>query len=472
MTTRLPQFANILPRTIRTSLDRKMQQAFLYSVPFAHHHRSRSSLSLHHFSPKTKNRKVIRANVAGPETPVPSNIAIVGGGLAGLATAYHLLNSTERYSRKRSFSHTDMRITIFDPSKPGCGGATATATGLLHPFRPRVKQKVWRSVKSIDAALHLLQQAETIAGESLVVHSGMLRLALNETQISDYQIAANRFPDELEYLHPQQIAERYPHVNHTVPGLFLKKAAVVNTKAYVRALWRLCEQSGRVEWRLEAVQDVRNLFHQQPSPFDTVVICAGASIPSIAGFSNVPLMLSRGQNLLLQPHKESYAHKVPVLCGKYIVPDLFTNTQCPTLVVGATFEHQRDEKDTEMFMRELSKVDTNKALDELNEPLNNLAPMLYESCKVIGATSGTRASPPRSSMGTVPIVCQLSGTVHGTSCWIFTGLGSRGLLHHAYLGRMLAHGIAAGNDRLIPMDARRVEIALQSHEPNENVAIL
>ena len=48
----------------------------------------------------------------------PQNIAIVGGGLAGLSTAYHLLKNSPSSS-----------ITIFDKSPPGQGGASSVAGG-------------------------------------------------------------------------------------------------------------------------------------------------------------------------------------------------------------------------------------------------------------------------------------------------------------------------------------------------------
>jgi len=47
------------------------------------------------------------------------DIAIVGGGLAGLSTAYHLLEKLGN----------DVNITIFDKAEPGQGGASSVAGG-------------------------------------------------------------------------------------------------------------------------------------------------------------------------------------------------------------------------------------------------------------------------------------------------------------------------------------------------------
>ncbi|PXF44504.1 putative oxidoreductase YurR [Gracilariopsis chorda] len=432
--------------------------------------RGAASLSLHHFAPKTKNRRVPRSNVAAPDEHRPNRVAIIGGGLAGMATAYHLLNSTARYAKKRAFSHTDLRLTIFDPAEPGSGGASAAAAGLLHPFTPRMKKRVWAPLKSINATVHLVEQAQSCSQQPLIAYPGILRLALHEKQHNDFRIAAHRFPDELELLQPNQVADRFPHLIQNVSAIFLKKAAVVDTPAYLQALWRLCQQSERIEWRRQAVHDVRHILGNDTASFDTVVICAGAAIPTIEGLSHVPLRLCRGQNLLLKPREQSYAHETPVISGKYVVPDLFGHTPGQQIVAGATFEYDYQEDNPETFTQHLCKRDTDRALAELKQPLHDIAPGLIDKCTVHGTSSGTRALPPRSADGSIPIVCKLSGTDRNTSCWLFSGLGSRGVLHHAYLARMLAHAIVAGNERLIPVDARRLQLSLPLSEVERTVA--
>ena len=53
------------------------------------------------------------------------NIAIIGGGLAGLSAAYHLLDIAENSGT----STQGMQITIYDKANVGKGGASAVAGG-------------------------------------------------------------------------------------------------------------------------------------------------------------------------------------------------------------------------------------------------------------------------------------------------------------------------------------------------------
>eukprot|EP00961_Rhodomonas_salina_P003852 53042-Rhodomonas_salina.1 len=62
-----------------------------------------------------------------------SRLVIVGGGIAGLALTYHLLNQS---------APDTLTIEIMDPKGVGEGGASSAMAGLLHPLTPRGK-KIW-----------------------------------------------------------------------------------------------------------------------------------------------------------------------------------------------------------------------------------------------------------------------------------------------------------------------------------------
>jgi hypothetical protein len=58
----------------------------------------------------------------------PQNIAIVGGGLAGLSTAFHLLDKTQTQAH-----NSPCRVTILDTAPVGTAGASSVAGGYV-PF--------------------------------------------------------------------------------------------------------------------------------------------------------------------------------------------------------------------------------------------------------------------------------------------------------------------------------------------------
>jgi hypothetical protein len=80
-----------VPLLIHAGRDRKLQSSSLSSTPVSSH----------------------------AETP-PTSIGIVGGGLAGLSTAYHLLQKSPT-----------LNITILDKALPGFGGASSVAGGYV-----------------------------------------------------------------------------------------------------------------------------------------------------------------------------------------------------------------------------------------------------------------------------------------------------------------------------------------------------
>ena len=86
---------------------------------------SRRCLVRHMTSTHTKSDDENRNFASSSSPSSPQNIAIVGGGLAGLSAAYHLLNSTMTNANDAS----TLSLTIFDKSLPGKGGASSVAGG-------------------------------------------------------------------------------------------------------------------------------------------------------------------------------------------------------------------------------------------------------------------------------------------------------------------------------------------------------
>lgn len=118
-------------------------------------------------------------------------MTIVGGGLAGLSTAWHLATDGAA------------SITILDPRPPGQAEASSVAGGLLHPLTPKSKL-IWAGLEGFEATSRLLAASKAAlerAGDTAAVarlhsHPGaILRPALTAQHEADYRLAATKLPE-------------------------------------------------------------------------------------------------------------------------------------------------------------------------------------------------------------------------------------------------------------------------------------
>lgn len=262
-------------------------------------------------------------------------VAVVGGGLAGLGCAYHLLSLSAEGMRESPL-HC---VHVWDPCEPGEGGASAVAAGLLHPYSPKGSQ-LWKGAPGLEAALELIQEVETHAGIKVCERRGMLRLALDEGQALA-QRAQTTTPGSFQRWVSREDAGAIAGAEvggHG--GLHVPEAVTVDTRSYLRSLWQLCRSMGGddidVSWVQAKVESVKNLRPQdaEEADYDAIIVAAGAHSTSIQGLAWIPLRPCRGQNLLLGNIE---GLQLPLICGKYIVPAAADGGA--TVISGATFEY-------------------------------------------------------------------------------------------------------------------------------------
>lgn len=69
--------------------------------------------------------------------------------------------------------------------------------------------------------------------------------------------------------------------------------------------------------------------------------------------------------------------------------------------------------------------------------------------------TGVRALPPRTPYGSIPLAGRVQDGGEGQPpCWVLVGLGARGLVYHALLGKWLAAAVRADDPRLLPRQVR------------------
>lgn len=184
----------------------------------------------------------------------------------------------------------------------------------------------------------------------------------------------------------------------------IPEGIAVYSRPYLSALRQLCHAARFVYQTISSTQ--------QLDSFDQIILATGAATLQFKECQNLPLKRTIGQCLVCQ-----WPEKLPssLLGQGHITP-----TEDPQLCqVGSTYEHT-------------TSPDPQKALQLLDQVALFYPPA--KDFKIQEIRVGTRISP---QIGYRPIVEQVAPKV-----WVFTGLGSRGLLYHALLAQELVRDLA------------------------------
>jgi len=306
-------------------------------------------------------------------------IAILGAGLSGLSTAWHLAK-IGRYD-----------ITIFDPNGIG-NGASGVAAGLLHPFAGARSRKNWRADEGMEATLSLIREIQDYATTPLVVKTGLHRPALTQEQKIDFAMCAKDNPD----------------VNCCPGGVFIDKAYVVDCEKYLEALWLACANK-EVKFEKEAVISLNEV-----DSYDHVVVAMGAASKNLPELSHLPITPIKGQVLTLERPDALPPLSSPISSQGY----LLMHPRNDVFIAGATYER--------IFPDELPHIEVAKL--DLIPKIQAFFPQLANA-KVLRCRAGIRASTPDHR----PLIKHL-----GNNRWVITGMGSKGLLYHALCSEELA----------------------------------
>mmetsp|Transcript_25851 Transcript_25851/g.60867 ORF Transcript_25851/g.60867 Transcript_25851/m.60867 type:complete len:377 (-) Transcript_25851:2468-3598(-) len=255
-------------------------------------------------------------------------VAIIGGGLAGLSAAYHLLEKSPS---------TD--ITIVDRNDPGTGGASAVAGGLLHPLSPKGKL-AYKGFEGLAAANQLVEAASFFE-DNVVLRNNIYRIATTETQAVKFRETATILPELATWIEPDSVIrvdnqnniweENYFSSEKNVLGALRLSGdcKVVHMRSYLKGLWSHCKSTGSGEKRWITREDLNCIesdeWKELLRDFDCVIFAAGSGLfeSSLMHQDEFPITLVRGQSIEM-----TIANKIPwnaVLCGKYVSPLLENN---------------------------------------------------------------------------------------------------------------------------------------------------
>ena len=317
------------------------------------------------------------------------HIAIIGAGFSGLACAYYLSNS-------------GYPVTVYDPSSVG-ENASGISAGLLHCYTGTRARPPVDATKKVESTLELLQISQEALGSSVFKQSGLFRPAINERQEADFRKRAEEF-DDVRWMTTEESKELYPDLL-ALPGIWIQKCYAIDTGHYLEGLWLACSKRG-ARWEKRQVGSLDELEGRQ------IILATGAATALLGREQKIHPI--KGHVLEIEWDIELPS---PISANIYFVPSKTPN-RC---LAGGTFEHTFDSV----------SADVQTAKELLFPKIHTLFPQLGP-CRIINCKAALRGSTPNRQ----PICGKMD-----ENTWILAGMGSKGLLNHAYFANNLVNQI-------------------------------
>lgn len=343
----------------------------------------------------------------------PKDICVIGGGLAGLSTTFHLLEKNPH-----------VRVTVIDKTDVGKGGASSVAGGLLHPFSPKGKL-LHLGLEGLYATNKLVE-ASKVYNPDCVLRDHLYRLALTENSVAPLKEASKAYPEYATWLSPEEIEKECGTPGEG--GLLLHNGCkVIHMPSYLDGLWKACLSSNRVTWSRENLNSEE--WKDRLNLFDTVVYAAGSglfhdNILDDESASCLPVELVRGQSIEVELDSAAATHyqNEAVLSGKYLTPLPVPNH----VLIGATHEYKS------------KPLDRSSVVEELKMRSFELSPFVWKHGEIVKVTTGYRVQSKRGKYGRMPIIGRFICPEVHENIWLITGLSSRGLIYHGIFGDLLS----------------------------------
>ncbi|SHK55446.1 NAD(P)/FAD-dependent oxidoreductase [Rhodothermus profundi] len=333
--------------------------------------------------------------------PSPS-IGIVGAGLAGACAAFAL--------------HRQAHVEVFEATDATNQAFRATG-GLFHPLMTRRARPNWQH----EAALTALEQLLAEVGDQVPVRRGLLRVAFDERQAADFREAACAYPHWVQWLSPEAVRERFPQVRAPYGALWISQGGALSANRLIDVL---LARSGVpvhrpvrvVDWEETSRQVLLHTDRGDTHAFDYVILAPGYGYRLHPELARLPFQAVKGQVISLAG-PASLATLPLVLATVHLVPS------DGLLFVGSSYEPA---------FTDLAPSDAQT--HRLWQEATRWVPEVMQGT-VVAALTGVRVIRPRRPL---PVLSPLPGRQR---LWLFSGLGSRGLLYAPLLASWLPEAL-------------------------------
>lgn len=349
------------------------------------------------------------------------DFCIFGAGLAGVSLSKELIQRGKK-------------VCLIDVSSVAAG-ASGTPLGLANPATGRYGTKVWEAEQCLNSLKQNLEEVQPHSKTPFYKNTGVLRPALDKE-------IAGRMQENLEkkewaegwceWKTCEEIRLFNPEIACVEGGLWLPVGLTVDVAAYLHSMVKYLQSNG-----LQAYFDARYVLHKADQGWTVsinelnedlntkaVVHTAGVDTSDVFLWDFLKLHGVKGQNATLKaPDVVSMDYSISAL--GYIA-----TMNKGEYVLGSTYEHKFENRDPDQ-----------KGLNYLKDRMKKVYPDLIRQGKVMDQWAGVRASTPNKKpvLGTHP---------YTDGAYVFTGLGSKGLLYSAHLSGLLVRHIL--NDEGIP----------------------
>lgn len=339
------------------------------------------------------------------------DFCIMGAGIAGLSMAGKLIDC-------------GASVCLIDTGDIA-SGASGTPLGMANPATGRYGNKVWNAeecLKSITADLELVQDSTS---DSFFKNTGILRPAQDEKMAERMkENSTDGWPEGwCSWLDQKEIHEINPELNCVQGGMWLPKGITVNVGKFLNNKARYLEQKGLV-LQAKATYSI----DLDSSPFaisignekisaEHIIYATGDKTAATEPWDFLPLHPVKGQIAVFEtPKAADFDYSISAL--GYIA-----SISKNRFVAGSTYEHnfdhdQPDEDGLKYLVKRLGKV----------------YPSLFEEAVLVNQWAGVRATTQNRKpfLGSHPEIDRI---------YVFTGLGSKGLMYSNYMSTLLADHI-------------------------------
>ncbi len=327
------------------------------------------------------------------------DVIVAGAGLSGTCAALWLSTSNQ--------------VLLLSGTAPAASGI---AVGLVNPFAGQRVAPSWHASLAHNDLLDTLAHADA---SDTYDPCGILRPALNEAQAVRMRTLALEHAESFTWLSRDEVHSRYPHVSAPF-GAAITIGGVIDTPRMLgythKTIASRCtvQSSDLVGWEDLGSGVTVALKSGSSLRASKLILALGAGYRSFPTLSALNLHCIKGQIVRIRT-PEYLSLPIPASGYGYVVP--LRNT----LVLGTTYEHS--------YQNDQPTKEGSKNILALTQ---QMVPCI-ETADVLDTAAGIRVGVPGTRL---PMVGPLSRNV-----WILTGLGSKGLLFGAHIGRNLVNWI-------------------------------